>query len=111
MASVIRIQCSYTGRIRELINHGAYVDRQAKAAIEIEIELLEDREPVNYVLIREWTFAQQRLSEEFSVERDGVTLKEDELLFFQSFLHTVVPPNLFDLFFFDGEQVADFLII
>lgn len=99
---------AYTGRIRELINHGAYVDRQAKAAIEIEIELLEDREPVNYVLIREWTFAQQRLSEEFSVERDGVTLKEDELLFFQSFLHTVVPPNLFDLFFFDGEQVADF---
>ena len=84
------------------------MDRQAKAAIEIEIELLEDREPVNYVLIREWTFAQQRLSEEFTVERDGVTLKEDELLFFQSFLHTVVPPNLFDLFFFDGEQVADF---
>ena len=100
---------AYTSRIKELLNHSAYVDKQAKAAIEIEIVLLEEREPVKYTLLREWTFANQGLTEEFTVERENVQLKGDELLFFQSFLHTVVPPNLFDLFFFDGEQVADFI--
>jgi DNA sulfur modification protein DndD len=43
--------------------------------------------------------------ESIHVTRDGTPLNEQELGWWEQFLHDLLPPGLADLFFFDGEQI------
>ena len=49
-----------------------------------------------------------RLHETYSVYKDQQLLADKNLDFFQNYLFSVIPPNLFDFFFFDGEEIGDF---
>jgi len=98
----------YLAKVKELINHDAFTSSEVKAFIEIEIQLPNEREYIKYVIRREWEYAASRLFETMSVFQDGNRLAESQILFFQNYLYTILPPNLFDFYFFDGEQIADF---
>lgn len=98
----------YLTKIKDLINHDAFTSNEVKAYVEVEIEIPNERDIVKYNVLREWEFVSQKLTETTTIHRDDVKLKDDELVFFQNYLFTVLPPNLFDFFFFDGEQIADF---
>jgi len=98
----------YLAKVKELINHDAFATHDVKAFIEVEVEMPNEREFVGYTIKREWEYISQKLSEELSVYDSGKLLKESEIIFFQNYLFTILPPNLFDFFFFDGEQIADF---
>lgn len=37
-------------------------------------------------------------------------LNEDEINYFNRYLQSVLPPSLFDFFFFDGEELTEFFI-
>lgn len=98
----------YMAKVKELINHDAFTLSEVKAFIEIEIQLPNEREYVKYIIRREWEYTANRLFETMSVFQDGDKLSENQILFFQNYLYTILPPNLFDFYFFDGEQIADF---
>ena len=98
----------YLAKIKDLINHDAFTSNEVKAYVEVEIEIPNERDIVKYNVLREWEYVSQKLNETVTVHRDDVKLKDDELVFFENYLFTVLPPNLFDFFFFDGEQIADF---
>lgn len=53
-------------------------------------------------------FIEKRLHETYSVYKDQQLLADKNLDFFQNYLFSVIPPNLFDFFFFDGEEIGDF---
>lgn len=98
----------YFGRIRELINHDAFLEKEVKSFVELELYLPTDRVHSNYTIHREWTVVNKRIEESYTVFQEGVSLSEKDLDFFQNYLFTIIPPNLFDFFFFDGEEVGEF---
>ena len=98
----------YYGRIRELINHDAYLFDTVTAFVELEIILPTERRLSVYQIHRGWTVRDRHLDEEYYVIQDGSKLNSKDLDFFQNYLYNIVPPNLFDFFFFDGEEVGEF---
>ena len=98
----------YYSRIRGLINHDAFLEKEVKSFVELELYLPTDRVHSNYTIHREWTVVNKRIEESYTVFQDGVSLSEKDLDFFQNYLFTIIPPNLFDFFFFDGEEVGEF---
>lgn len=98
----------YTARIKELINHDAYIKKDVTAFVEIEISMPTDRLCSLYTICREWGYNERKLKESYTVYQDGVLLNGKDVDFFQNYLFTLVPPNLFDFFFFDGEEIAEF---
>ncbi|OUP51807.1 hypothetical protein B5F17_11815 [Butyricicoccus pullicaecorum] len=98
----------YTARIKELINHDAFLSDNVKAYVEVEIDLPTDRVHTLYTIRREWSFIEKRLQESYTVYKDHQLLADKNLDFFQNYLFSIIPPNLFDFFFFDGEKIGDF---
>lgn len=98
----------YTARIKELINHDAFLADNVKSYVEVEIDLPTDRTHVLYTIRREWSFIEKRLQERYTVLKDHQRLADKNLDFFQNYLFSIIPPNLFDFFFFDGEEIGDF---
>ena len=98
----------YTARIKELINHDAFLSDNVKAYVEVEIDLPTDRAHTLYTIRREWYFIEKRLQENYTVYKDHEILADNNLDFFQNYLFSIIPPNLFDFFFFDGEEISDF---
>lgn len=98
----------YLSKVKELINHDAFASSEVNAYIEVNLEIPNEREIISYVIKRAWNYDAQKLNEELTVLKAGNILAEDDMIFFQNYLFTILPPNLFDFFFFDGEQIADF---
>lgn len=98
----------YTARIKELINHDAYTKQDVEAFVEIELLMPTERSSSLYTLYRGWSYTGKKLYERYDVYQDGVLLNAKDSDFFQNYLFTLIPPNLFDFFFFDGEEIAEF---
>ena len=98
----------YFGRIKELINHDAFLSDEVKSFVELELYLPSERVRANYTIHREWTIDNKRIVESYRVFQNGNPLNDKDLDFFQNYLFTIIPPNLFDFFFFDGEEVGEF---
>lgn len=98
----------YTARIKELINHDTFMKQDINAFVEVEIIMPTDRESTLYTLRREWNYSEKKLSEAYTVFNEGRPLDIKDQDFFQNYLFSVIPPNMFDFFFFDGEEIADF---
>lgn len=98
----------YTARIRELINHDAFLSPKMHSYVELEIDLPTGQNVTDYIIRREWCLKEKRLVEHYAVIREGAELEKKDLDFFQNYLFTIVPPNMFDFFFFDGEEVGEF---
>lgn len=96
----------YTARLRTLINHDAFLSSSMRSFVELEIELPLAQRSTAYTIRREWFVQEKSLGERFSVAANGEELSEKDLDFFQNYLFTVIPPNIFDLFFFDGEEIG-----
>ncbi len=101
---------SYYRRIKRLINKNSLSRKNVNTYVFLDFKLEEDREIANYVLTRQWKYEEQKLVEIFSVERNGKILSEEEIESFENYIKSLIPPQLFDLFFFDGEKISDFFL-
>lgn len=98
----------YTARIKELINHDAFMMQKVSAFVEVTVAIPTDRESSLYTIRREWSFSEKKLSEKYTVYNEEKLLDIKNQDFFQNYLFSIIPPNMFDFFFFDGEEIADF---
>lgn len=98
----------YTAKIKSLINHNAYLQDTVQARVEVCILLSVGHEEQEFVISRAWNYVDKHLTENYSVIRSGISLNSQELDFFQNYLYSAIPPNLFDFFFFDGEEIGNF---
>ncbi|WP_010249534.1 DNA sulfur modification protein DndD [Acetivibrio cellulolyticus] len=101
---------SYYRRVKRLINKNSLSKKNVNTYVTLEFILEEERELSSYKLIRKWKYEDQKLVESFSVTRNGINLSEEDHDRFENFLKTLIPPQLFDLFFFDGEKISDFFL-
>lgn len=99
---------NYITRIKNNINDNAYKNKEIESFISLNISFTEGTQIKNYTLTRSWNYVNQKLTESFKVFLFDKELNEEELVYFDKFLKSVIPPSLFDFFFFDGEELSDF---
>ena len=99
----------YSRAITKLINNTVKMTKPATAHVEMDISISNGHEMDQYILTRIWTL-NETLSEEYCVLKNGIPLDSDEIADFDKFLFSIIPPELFNLYFFDGEKIADFFL-
>jgi len=110
MSMGYKSQNSYYKRaITKLINNNAKMTRPTTAHVQMEIQLSNGRGMDVYRLLRSWELSDS-LTELFSVEKNDVVLSSNEVADFEKYLLSLITPELFNLYFFDGEKIADFFL-
>ena len=99
----------YVKTITKMINNNAKLLKPSYSYISMEIELNNKQGIDTYILKREWTLSDS-LIENFIITKNGCVLSEEDSVNFEKYLLSLIPPDLFNLFFFDGEKVSDYFI-
>ena len=97
----------YISKIKDLINSKAFQQDVVESEVQITLQLKIEREIRNFVITRKWDYTNQKLTEEYTVARDGKLLNDQELSYFENYLRSIVPPDLFEFFLCDGEEVCN----
>lgn len=100
----------YMRKIKKLINDKAKREKQVESYVEIEFSIASGPEINIYIIKRSWCIENNEVSENLLVRKNGVQLYGDDVNDFENYLLNVLPPELFDLFFFDGEKITDFFM-
>lgn len=97
---------TYIAKIKDCINSKTFQKDVVKSYVQISVSLMVEREIKEYEITREWDYTKQKLEEKYYVISKGHRLNEQELSYFQNYLQGMIPPDLFEFFLFDGEEVG-----
>ncbi len=97
----------YFKKIKSFINYKAFQYNDLNSGVSIELKIKNEREIKTYTIKRVWSIDDTKIVEEYSVFADGVLMNDSEKSFFESYLNSIIPPDLFDFFLFDGEEVGN----
>ena len=97
----------YTKKIKSFINAKAFQIYNFTAGVSLDLLIERNGELKSYTIERNWTIINKKLDEEFCVKYGKTVLDESERNYFESYLMTIIPPDLFDFFLFDGEEVGN----
>jgi len=103
----VGINSHYISKIKDLINSKAFQQEVVESEVQLTLQLKIERDIRNYVITRKWDYTNQKLTEEYTVARDGKLLNDQELSYFENYLRSIIPPDLFEFFLFDGEEVGN----
>lgn len=103
------INSYYNRSVTKLINSNAKMKKPTPAAVTMQIALNNGQELDYYELCRSWILS-DNLSEKFTVTKNGEVMSDEEVADFEKYLLSLIPPELFNLYFFDGEKIADFFM-
>ncbi|MBD8838445.1 DNA sulfur modification protein DndD [Paenibacillus sp. CFBP 13594] len=97
----------YFRKIRTLLNRKA-INENVTDEFQITLDYIstEDFELHEYSLVRSWRIKNERIRESFAVKRDNQFLSAQQTSDFQSRLREEMPPKLFELCLFDGEDIS-----
>ena len=99
----------YNRAVVKLVNNTAKITKPATAFVTMCVELNNGQGMDSFLLTRKWEL-NESLIETFSVLKNGADLSEDEIADFEKYVVSLIPPELFNLYFFDGEKFADFFM-
>ncbi|HHF2962051.1 DNA sulfur modification protein DndD [Vibrio sp. Vb5029] len=95
----------YVDALSELIHKGVgHGGVQDNASIELEFKYSQNGEENTYKVIRGWKRGKK---DSLCLEKDGVQIPELNYEQCQGFLNELIPTGIADLFFFDGEKIAE----
>ncbi|WP_415892549.1 DNA sulfur modification protein DndD [Neptuniibacter sp. PT8_73] len=98
-------QSEYIDQLTALIHKGDGQGGQPdQASIELIFTFTQDGQESEYSLIRSWKKGQK---DRLSLSQDGTSRSELNYEQCQGFLNELIPAGIADLFFFDGEKIAD----
>ena len=100
----------YYSIINSLVNVDKLYDSTAKAYVEIELLFDDGKQTNSYVLHREWMKVKMALTEFFNVRKNGEVIIGTEEDDFINYLLSIIPPDMFNFYFFDGESIAEFFL-
>lgn len=99
---------NYLTKIKNNINNNAFTNENIDCFLAISISFKEGTEIKDYYLKRSWSYVNQKIHEDFKIYLNDKELNNEDKLYFDKYLKSVLPPSLFDFFFFDGEELSDF---
>ncbi|HAS6174913.1 TPA: DNA sulfur modification protein DndD [Vibrio vulnificus] len=95
----------YVDALSELIHKGVgHGGVQDNASIELEFKYSQNGEENTYKVIRGWKRGKK---DSLCLEKDGIQIPELNYEQCQGFLNELIPTGIADLFFFDGEKIAE----
>lgn len=95
----------YVDALSELIHKGVgHGGLQDNASIELEFKYSQNGEENTYKVIRGWKRGKK---DSLCLEKDGIQIPELNYDQCQGFLNELIPTGIADLFFFDGEKIAE----
>ncbi|CDT41775.1 DNA sulfur modification protein DndD [Vibrio coralliirubri] len=95
----------YIDALSELIHKGVgHGGVQDNASIELEFKYSQNGEENTYKVIRGWKRGKK---DNLCLEKDGIQIPELNYEQCQGFLNELIPTGIADLFFFDGEKIAE----
>lgn len=100
----------YYSLISSLVNFKTAYDNNSCAFIEIELVFDDGKEVDCYTLHREWKKTKMTLVEFFNIHKNGGLIIGTEESDFINYLLSVIPPDMFNFYFFDGESIAEFFL-
>lgn len=100
----------YLNKVKKYINSKSLSKTNSITYTCITLSLPNDRQLCEYVIKRDWKYVNSELVENLSVKMNGQKLNNIEISDFMNYLIGIIPPKLFDFFFFDGENITDFFI-
>ena len=106
------INAHYRKEVKKYINDVSRFDISSKCYVKLDMLFSNGQEDDVYVITRGWNNSSDSLDEfeELIVEKNGTLLNSEELADFDNYVMNIIPPELFELFFFDGEQIADYFL-
>lgn len=102
----VGVNPKYIAKIKDCINSNSFQKDVVESRVQISVSLMVEREVKEYEITREWNYTKQKLEEKYYVKTKGCLLDDQELSYFQNYLHGMIPPDLFEFFLFDGEEVG-----
>lgn len=97
----------YFRKIRSLLNRKAIQDGiNDRYQIHLEYITTEEFQENTYNLVRSWTVKNGKVKEYFSVQKNGKHLSASQISDYQNKLREEMPPRLFELCLFDGEDIS-----
>ncbi|MCM1127847.1 MAG: AAA family ATPase [Lachnospiraceae bacterium] len=102
----------YRKEVKKFFNDAARYDMSENCYVEVSLKMSNGQTEDEYILRRQWNVLSEKLEEfeNFSIFKNGIELDEEEQSDFDNYLLNIIPPELFDMFFFDGEQIADYFL-
>lgn len=99
----------YLKEIYNLINSKARMDETKTAYV--RVAFTETRIDIDeYEILRSWVWSNGKITESVSISKNGLVLDNEQIIDFQNYLLHLIPPELLNLYFFDGEKIADFFL-
>lgn len=99
----------YTRAVKRMINNSAKKNNSTSASVILNLRINNSRDFDYYELERSWNMVES-LNETFKVKKNNDYLNTTATADFEKFLLNLIPPELFNLYFFDGERIADFFL-
>lgn len=100
----------YMRKVKKLINDKAKREERTESYVEVEFSIVHGSEINIYIIKRGWEINNNEVSENILIRKNGEQLYGDEINDFENYLLNVLPPELFDLYFFDGEKITEFFM-
>lgn len=100
-------QSEYEQHLRERVHHGIEGEQAKIASVGLEFDYAEAGVVQRYRVSRRWVVRGTKAVETLTLERDGAPVESVPRDEWHSFLQELVPPGVSQLFFFDGEKIAD----
>lgn len=106
------INSFYRKEVRKYINDVSKFESAAKCYVKVTAMFANGQNEDEYEMLRMWNNSAVLLEdfEEFQITKNGIRLSEEKMADFENYVMNIIPPELFDLFFFDGEQIADYFL-
>lgn len=100
----------YFSIIENLLNTKLRYDLSARGYVEVELVFNDGKQIETYRLHREWEKEKKGIEESFLIYKDDELLDAENHLNFINYLLSIIPPDMFNFYFFDGESIADFFL-
>ncbi|ELZ8931928.1 DNA sulfur modification protein DndD [Cronobacter dublinensis] len=98
-------QQDYIEQLSSLIHNGAhYIEQPEEAAVELTFTYNKGGHEAEFTVKRAWKKGRK---DRLSLQQDGQPLTELDYDQCQGFLNELIPHGIADLFFFDGEKIAE----
>lgn len=106
------INAYYRREVKKYINDVSKFDSSSKCYVKLVALFSNGQAEDTYEITRIWDNNADLLEnfEALVIEKNGSILTNEELADFDNYIMNIIPPELFDLFFFDGEQIADYFL-
>lgn len=100
----------YYSVVENMLNTKLQYDISARGYVELALEFNDGKQIETYRLHREWIKKKKRIEEIFLIYKNDEQLDIESQANFINYLLSIIPPDMFNFYFFDGESIADFFL-